>query len=316
MSIVIPVYNHASSVAKAIESAFEQDYRPLEVICVDGGSIDNTLETLQGIQPPADVEFQVIPMAHGGAAAARNRGLKTVSGEFIQFLDADDELLPDKITRQVALLAGNPKACMVAGGYRVMHPSLWNRGVQSSHGVEMPMDDEASIWSQLARSRLGITSANLFRREVVEAVDGWTVGRTSSQEYDLIFRMLKLGWQVVSDRTEGAIKNYTSDSIWNFSDPETSRRNFTAWLELRQQMMVYAEGNGLLSDDERKVLNERFYSIIHRFMPTRASRKFYRQALISDGWESSLSQRLECFWERWRDVVKNRIKTRKRSRGI
>ncbi len=95
VSIVIPCYNAEMYVREAIESALEQTYPNIEVIVIDDGSTDNSLEIVKSFGDGIRWETG----ENRGAAAARNRGLELADGEFIQFFDADDVLMPDKIER-------------------------------------------------------------------------------------------------------------------------------------------------------------------------------------------------------------------------
>jgi glycosyltransferase involved in cell wall biosynthesis len=91
VSVIIPCWNAATFVGRAIESALSQSYSPVEVIVIDDGSTDGSLDVIRGFGPR--VRYEVAP--HAGAAAARNRGQKLARGSYWLFLDADDILLPD-----------------------------------------------------------------------------------------------------------------------------------------------------------------------------------------------------------------------------
>src|SRR5438132_1122109 len=93
VSILIPVYNAEAFVAEAIQSALDQTWPAKEVIAVDDGSTDRSPEILEGFGG----RVKIIEQENRGASAARNRALNQAQGEFIQFLDADDLLSPDKL---------------------------------------------------------------------------------------------------------------------------------------------------------------------------------------------------------------------------
>lgn len=99
VSVIIPAHNSAAYLAEAIESALAQTHSPLEIIVVDDGSTDNTNDVIQSFTP----RVVAARMSNGWPGAARNRGLSTARGEFIQFLDADDLLLPSKIADSLAV---------------------------------------------------------------------------------------------------------------------------------------------------------------------------------------------------------------------
>ena len=101
VSVIIPVFNRAGTIGRAIKSCLSQDYGDLELLVVDDHSSDNTGEIIKGLR-----ESRVRYIYHEqnrGPAAARNSGLRAARGEFIAFLDSDDEWLPEKISRQLAV---------------------------------------------------------------------------------------------------------------------------------------------------------------------------------------------------------------------
>src|SRR5215217_4540128 len=99
-SIVIPCYNAARFVVKTLESAFSQTYTLTEIIVVDDGSTDGSAELIRAYGNRVKAEFG----PNRGGGAARNRGTALACGEFIQYLDADDLLMPDAIEKRVAAL--------------------------------------------------------------------------------------------------------------------------------------------------------------------------------------------------------------------
>ncbi|HUY27494.1 MAG TPA: glycosyltransferase family A protein [Candidatus Binataceae bacterium] len=110
MSVIIPVYNGAGTVARAIESALAQTYpRAVEIIVADDGSTDATAEILEHY---AD-RITTLRLPHQGVAAVRNAAVRASHGELLAFLDADDTWLAEKLTRTVSLLMKDP-SCVLA----------------------------------------------------------------------------------------------------------------------------------------------------------------------------------------------------------
>src|SRR5438876_760555 len=103
VSILIPAYNAEEWIADTIRSAIGQTCPRKEIIVVDDGSSDRTAEVAQRF---ASKEVTVVSIQNQGAAAARNHALRLSQGDYIQWLDADDLLAPDKVERQLALLEG------------------------------------------------------------------------------------------------------------------------------------------------------------------------------------------------------------------
>ncbi len=130
VSILMPGYNAAPFVEETLRAAFAQTWRPLEVIFVDDGSTDDTVARARGFVPQG---LHLLTQANGGAASARNQALRTARGDFIQYLDADDLLAPDKIERQLARAAAEPADTVLTG--------RWGRFTQAPDAAEFRDDN-------------------------------------------------------------------------------------------------------------------------------------------------------------------------------
>jgi glycosyltransferase involved in cell wall biosynthesis len=111
ISVLVPAYNAEAYLGEAIDSAFAQSHRPLEVIVVDDGSEDGTAAVARGYGD--HIRFESQPRA--GAGAARNRAVELARGPYFGFLDADDRFRPRKLERQLAALQDDPELDMVFG---------------------------------------------------------------------------------------------------------------------------------------------------------------------------------------------------------
>jgi glycosyltransferase involved in cell wall biosynthesis len=112
VSVVIPTYNRAGTIERAVESALSQDYPLIEVIVVDDGSKDDTSDRIaRRYSNEQRVRYFRIP--NSGVCGARNRGLKEVRGEYVAMLDSDDYWLPGKLSLQIRILQNHPKLTMV-----------------------------------------------------------------------------------------------------------------------------------------------------------------------------------------------------------
>lgn len=115
ISVVVPTYNYAKVLPRALDSVLCQWADDLELIVVNDGSRDNTLEVLADYAARFP-QIQVIDQANAGAAAARNKAIAVARGRYVLLLDADDELTPDAIGALRDVLRANPDAGMVLGG--------------------------------------------------------------------------------------------------------------------------------------------------------------------------------------------------------
>ena len=113
VSILIPAFNARPWIADTLRSAIAQTWRPIEIIVVDDGSTDGTCEVVRQFESAG---VRLIRQTNQGAAVARNTAFSASSGEFIQWLDADDLLAPDKIERQLGAGKGSPDPHILLGG--------------------------------------------------------------------------------------------------------------------------------------------------------------------------------------------------------
>jgi glycosyltransferase involved in cell wall biosynthesis len=131
ISVILPVYNRALSVARALDSVLGQTYRPLELIVIDDGSTDGTRDVLSRYGS----DITLLEQKHEGAYAARNLALRHTRGELVAFIDSDDVWLPEKLDRQVPLFA-RPEVGLVFGDARVVTPE--GRTERTMFGITPP----------------------------------------------------------------------------------------------------------------------------------------------------------------------------------
>ncbi|MBK9176740.1 MAG: glycosyltransferase family 2 protein [Flavobacteriales bacterium] len=221
VSVIVPCFNVAHLVEGAIRSALHGQGDEVELVAVDDGSTDGTLAVLHRIEQESGGRLRVIAQPNRGACVARNAGLAATTGAYVQFLDADDVLLPGKIPRQRAIME-QKGADLLAGAYRVKH--------ENGLAPEMVVPWPGEPWEALVRTRLGATCANLFRRSAIDAVGGWDEAARSSQDYELMFRLLKGDARVAVDKELGAeVLKRSTGSI----SRTALRDNWLRYLDLR-----------------------------------------------------------------------------------
>lgn len=97
ISVIVPIYNAAPYVAKCIEGILSQTYRNIEVILIDDGSTDRSAEICQAFAQK-DLRIRFISQENQGVSATRNNGIALAEGEFIAFIDSDDEICPEYLS--------------------------------------------------------------------------------------------------------------------------------------------------------------------------------------------------------------------------
>lgn len=167
-----------------------QTYKDLEIICVDNGSKDRTVEILEKLALQNKIIFLKEPTK--GASNARNLGLKQAKGDWIQFLDADDLLLSSKITHQVELASSlNEEVAFIAGA------SIARK--LNGYQIEKTISPIKHPYFNVFTIQSGNTCSNFWRRSALNAISGWATDLQSSQEADLMMRLVREGYSFVID---------------------------------------------------------------------------------------------------------------------
>ena len=181
VSTILTVYNRGDLLREAVASVLAQTYHSIEILVVDDGSTDDTglvCEELAGQNPD---EIRVIHQSNGGPGRAREAGRLLARGEFIQYLDSDDLLLPRKFELQVAGLNAHPECGVSYGMTR-----FYQRGNETMDvawkrtGESIP-----TMFPSFLESRWWGTSTPLYRRDVTDSAGPWTALRSEEDwEYD------------------------------------------------------------------------------------------------------------------------------------
>lgn len=176
VSVIIPVYNGESFLARALRSAFEQDYRPLEVIVVDDGSTDATARIARDWP-----EVRYFYQSNQGHGTAKNTGIEKSRGEFLAFLDADDWWTPNKLRLQIDFLDAHPQVGYVISHMRIILES----GTEAPHGlrVELLQQDSPAF----------LPSALLVRRTIMATVGMFDPTFKHGNDSDWFFRSQDMG---------------------------------------------------------------------------------------------------------------------------
>jgi hypothetical protein len=195
VTTIIPVYNRADILVQAVQSVLDQAYRPIEIIIIDDGSTDDTCSVAQQLAANNPDEIFVLRQENAGPGVARQHGLQHARGEFIQYLDSDDLLCPEKFKLQVNMLRQHPD-CQIC--YAISHDQFMRHG--------QPLRDEptkgtgvyrSSLFPELLIDRWWSTNTPLYRHEVLKLIGPWQpLINEEDWEYDarLAARNVKLAW--------------------------------------------------------------------------------------------------------------------------
>ena len=169
VTTIIPVFNRPVLLRDAVQSVLAQTYRPIEIIIVDDGSTDETADLIQELAASAPRLINALRQTNAGPGVARETGRQAADGEFIQYLDSDDLLLPRKFELQVAALRDHPE-CGIAYGMTLFGkvgedpPRVPHKGTGQQHDFLFPALLQDRWWS---------TNTPLYRREVCDQIGPW-----------------------------------------------------------------------------------------------------------------------------------------------
>ncbi len=179
ISVIIPTHNRAHLLPRALDSVLNQTKRAEEIVIVDDGSTDDTSDLIQSNYP----EVITLHQSNRGVSAARNRGIREASGEWLAFLDSDDEWLADKLERQMAALGEHPET-------KVCHTDeIW---IRCGRRVN-PMKKHAKHGGWIFRKCLALCcispSSVLIHRSVFSDVGQFDESLPACEDYDLWLRV-------------------------------------------------------------------------------------------------------------------------------
>jgi len=235
VSVVVPTYDRADVLPRAIDSALAQCVDGLEVVVVDDGSTDHTSDVVAGYDETA---VRYVAQANAGANAARNRGIAEARGTYVSFLDSDDELLEGHLAAVLDALRNSPSACRgaVTADVRVEDGRV-QKVTRPGGDVTRPGSGRGA--SGAARERVGLEdardgnviggfSSTTFERGVFEEVGPLDESMPAAQDYEFFLRYLKAYDLVRVD--EVLVRSHVGEDSISV-DPDRKRRGNEALLE-------------------------------------------------------------------------------------
>ncbi|MDN3689649.1 glycosyltransferase family 2 protein [Cyclobacterium jeungdonense] len=234
VSVVIPCYNQGKYLIETVQSVLASSYRPLEMLIVNDGSTDNSLEIALGLEKEHP-EVRVINQANAGVAKARNTGIQAAEGEILLPLDGDDKIAADYIERGVAVLNQQPMVKVV-----------YCKAVKFSEAGQRPWKLKPFSLRALARDNM-IFVAALFRKADALAVGGFSEDMHMGREdWEFWIKMLKNGGQVVQLPFVGFYYRLSPGSKRKKTGTNQKKRERIAYLNKKHAAFFQQELNGPL----------------------------------------------------------------------
>ncbi len=271
ISVIVPVYNGRRFLRTALDSVFGQSLPACELIVVDDGSTDGSLDELTSLAPTG-LPVRVLRQANCGQSAARNLAARCAEGEYLAFLDQDDIWYPEHLEALIEPLLANPAAGWAYCDFDEidLEGYLVTRAFLRAFGVRHP---KLTIADCVRADLMVLPSASVLRRTAFEAVGGFDEALSGYEDDDLFLRFFRSGWeQVFLDRTLVRFRVHASSS--------SAARRF-----LDSRVCFTAKLMALLPDDPRMM---RFYlrdAIAPRFF--QVSLDDYVRACSAGEWDDA-----------------------------
>jgi len=245
ISVIIPCFNCEAFLKRSIDSVLRQSVRDFEIILINNNSVDRTQEIIDSYCEAFPQLISGYEERRRGATFARNLGLQMAKGEWIQFLDADDEIEPAKFERQLMLLSENQSDLLLGS---------FTRHKKSGTKFEL-VDKHNNIWRSFAASELGITSANLYRASCVRDVEGWDESLSSCQEYDLLFKLIVQNIKICFDKESSANIYEVENSISRTTNKARIIEILDEYVKQRKELKSYLVKKNQLDDTTRDTID-------------------------------------------------------------
>ena len=229
VTIVIPCFNNGQWLRQAIGSALAQTWPALEVIVVDDGSTDDSRAVAAGFGE----NVRAFSTDHLGAPHARNHALAQARGEWVQFLDADDYLEPEKIAQQFAETNGGADADVI---YSPVWWETW-RGDKAVERSASALATERDLFTQWLTWELPQTGGCLWRKSALEKIGGWKADQPCCQEHELYLRALQAGLRFAFAPTPHAVYRLWSEGTLCRKNPRQVIEVKTTLIESLREWM-------------------------------------------------------------------------------
>lgn len=221
VSVIIPAYNSSATIKTCLESAIHQSYPVYEIIIINDGSSDNTIDIVQSvIDSHREISIQFIDKINEGPSIARNLGIQLATGDIIAFLDSDDVWLKDKLERQIDTLKQQPQVAILGGLYK-------NNNKDNLGGFK------EVTFEELLLSNTFFTSATIVKRSVFKSVNPFNINKKYSEDYNLWLRILT--------QFKGGILNEVVFTYVSISGVNSEGLSGNLWLMEKGELDNYKE---------------------------------------------------------------------------
>jgi len=264
-SVIIPLYNKAAYIEKAIESVLNQTYQEFELIVVDDGSTDNPLNNLEFIihnsqfkKQESSTKIRIINQENQGVSVARNNGVKLANYEYIAFLDADDWWEPTYLEELKSLIEEYPKAGIYGSSYyKVKNDKYIPANIGVEQDFECGLINYFKVYAKTMYMPLW-TGATIIKKDIYESENGFKNNLKAGEDFDL--------WVRVASKYPVALLN--KPLAYYNQDVELQNRAVGSRFYKPEEHMIFTDYGILNADTDFRFLFEKLslYSLLTYYL--------------------------------------------------
>jgi glycosyltransferase involved in cell wall biosynthesis len=264
ISVVIPTYKAAPWLEETLGSVLHQTYpfENIEIIVIDDASPDDSVDVAKALLEGAKIKSRVVAREkNAGPAANRNAGWRMATGDWIQFLDQDDVLVPHKFKLQgeLAARAGDDVAVVYSSWQSLeLREGTW----QPTGPVNAPRVDEDTVLRILQEVAFGYLGPTLIRRSALAGIDGFEERPNIGEDMNMMLRLSMAGGKFLEARSEGGaafLYRQTPGSLWKvYIKNVVAMRNLLHTFRLAEEFLRTQQSGGRLTDEARFALGLRY----------------------------------------------------------
>lgn len=273
VTVIIPAYNAAEYLCKTIDSVLNQTFSNFEVFIIDDGSSDRTSEIAASYNQ-LDQRVRYLPQTNQGVSASRNRGIQLSQGEFLAFLDADDQWLPDKLEAHLHHFSQSPTLGISFGRVEFMtfQGEPTNSFSNSKRSNLQPQD--------LYYENLIITPSNaIIRKAVLEQIGCFDPELSGTEDAELFLRTICAGWDI--EGLDRVLVRYRTTQGGVSSNLDRMEQD---WIRFSQKVETYAPELVAQHHQRAKAYFLRYLArrAIRNGLSAKVGRNFINRALSTD----------------------------------
>ena len=256
VSVVIPAYNAEQWIAETVKSVLQQTYKDLDIVLVDDGSTDRTVEVAEEVLRRGNFSYRVLNQSNKGAAEARNRGWQAARTQWVQFLDADDLLEPRKIELQIAQVLRHRPVDVVYSDWQklVWHGGAW-RGEDK---IRAPVIGPNALADILSDKHFLQLSCQIFKVSVLDNVGGFDQSHEPIEDVGLCVKIAMTGGVFVKAESSGPMSWYR-DRPQSLSK-SNQQRFIESCIKNAKLAELYVEQNPNYSSQINQAIVDVYYS--------------------------------------------------------